>query len=273
MPHPLDGARAKIRRADEHIWALRHELDNLARQPTHQHPVRIDREGDWYVVTVHPPQQPPPIRLSTICGDAVQSIRSSLDYIICELVSVSTHEVPTRWNAFPIFTDKAKYRSLVEGSRPPERGLLYGLEVGGKAWALTETLQPYNDAVPEHHILALLSRLSNRDKHRALNAHMAFPKVDVSKLLAWKPGVSVLECRIAPDPSLHAGPCELARLRFAPGVEPGLRVEGSLSLVPTFGEDFCPGRPAIQIPLGGIKNMQEHVNVVIEMYALVLRSG
>ncbi len=270
MRHSLDGARAKLRRADEHIRALCRALDDVSRQPLHQHPITIAPEGEWHVVTVEPPPQPPPIRLSTICGDAVQNIRSSLDYIICELVNIETQDDPTRWNGFPIFTDRGRYKKAVEDSRPRERGPLYGLEVGGKPWALVETLQPYHASLPEQHILALLARLSNRDKHRTLIAHMAFPKVDTSELLAWKPEACMLECRVASDPSLHAGPSEVVRLRFAPGVEPELHVKGPLSLVPTFGEEFRPGKPAVQVPVGGIISMREHVNVLIEMFALVL---
>ncbi len=58
----------------------------------------IAREGDWYVVVVEPSQQPPPIRLSTICGDAVQNIRFSVDYIVCELANIRTlgEDSPTR---------------------------------------------------------------------------------------------------------------------------------------------------------------------------------
>jgi hypothetical protein len=270
MGHPLDGCRAKIRRADEHLRALISELDQLTRQRRHQHPVTIAREGEWYVVGVAPPQEPPPVHLSTICGDAVQNIRSSLDYIICELAHIRTQEEPTRWNAFPIFTNRAQFAKTVENSRPPERGPLYGLQVGGKAWVLTETLQPYHGPVPEQHILALLARLSNRDKHRALNAQMAFPKLNLPELLGWNPEAPVVDLRAHSDPSLHAGPCELVRLRFAPNVEPGLHVKGPLSLVPTFGDEFRPGKPATQVPVSGIISMREHVNVVIEVFAMVL---
>ncbi len=270
MSHPLDGCRAKIRRADEHIRALISELDQLTREPRHQRPVTITREGEWYVVVVEPPQQSPPIRLSTICGDAVQNVRSSMDYIICELANIKTQEDPTRWNAFPIFTNRAKFAKAVENCQPPERSPLYGLEVGGKAWVLAETLQPYHASIPEQHILALLARLSNRDKHRALNAQMAFPKLDLPQVLAWNPATPVLDFRAALNPSLHAGPTELVRLRFAPDVEPGLHLQGPLSLVPTFGDEFRPGKPAIQVPVSAIISMREHVNVVIEMFALVV---
>lgn len=82
MRHPLDGARFKIIRAQEHFDAFKTEgaafLDTK--------PYRFESEvyGDYWWVKPRATVQPP-LRLSGIIGDCVTNIRASLDYVVWEL--------------------------------------------------------------------------------------------------------------------------------------------------------------------------------------------
>jgi hypothetical protein len=100
----------------------------------------------------------PPRKLGLIVGDAVHNIRSALDYLVYALAPPEVRR--KRRTQFPIFADQRdfdKYSpSMLEGLMPAECELI-------------ERVQPYTAAeVPEEDPLAILNRLSNRDKHHLL---------------------------------------------------------------------------------------------------------
>src|SRR5580765_8130368 len=80
MNHPLDGARLKVIRAEEHLDSLKAEI-------------RMYLKGDPYAVVPHEGYDPgvtlavtqPPLRLSTLVGDVVVNARAALDYIVFQL--------------------------------------------------------------------------------------------------------------------------------------------------------------------------------------------
>jgi hypothetical protein len=80
MNHPLDGARLKVIRAQEHLDSLKAEI-------------AMYLKGGPYAVVAHDKSDPgstisalqPPLRLSTVVGDVVVNARASLDYIIFQL--------------------------------------------------------------------------------------------------------------------------------------------------------------------------------------------
>jgi hypothetical protein len=80
MNHPLDGARLKIVRAQEHLDSLKAEIGMYLKE--HTHDIVIDKETNLTTVVVI---TEPPLRLSTIIGDCVTNARAALDYIIWQL--------------------------------------------------------------------------------------------------------------------------------------------------------------------------------------------
>jgi hypothetical protein len=90
-------------------------------------------------------------------GDAVHNIRSALDYLVYELAPPKVRR--KRTTQFPIFLTQAdflgKSGAMIEGIAGDERKLI-------------ESVQPYRSDDPRTHPLAVLNRLSNRDKHRLL---------------------------------------------------------------------------------------------------------
>jgi hypothetical protein len=155
--HTLDGARLKLRRAEEHIHAFGEESVPYL----NSHFCHIDFKGDGdfrrYFLVV---DEPPPLRLSAILEDAVHNIRSSLDHLAWQLVLVNGQQ-PTNRTVFPIFETDAAYqkqKTLIVKGMPP------------KALTLIDELQPYfGGRTPLNDPLWFLYQLDNADKHRTLN--------------------------------------------------------------------------------------------------------
>src|SRR5690242_12983375 len=80
---PLDGARLKVVRAQEHLDSFKAESCRyLDEQP---HEIRSQFQGDGQALP-HLDFSAPPHRLSVIIGDCVTNCRAALDYIAWELV-------------------------------------------------------------------------------------------------------------------------------------------------------------------------------------------
>src|SRR5262245_15024560 len=102
MSHPLDGARLKVVRAQEHLESLKDE----SRGYLDGHPYKIiteeihDPQGFPSMQAILPDGSPkltkywkftpevhtlPPLRLSALIGDVVGNLRAALDYIVWQL--------------------------------------------------------------------------------------------------------------------------------------------------------------------------------------------
>jgi hypothetical protein len=163
-PHPLDGANAKLARADTHLHAFEQAvLRYLAAEPvkvdTHD---ELREDGLRRIVWVASALQDPPEILGLLIGDWANSCRAALDYVVYELVRRESGEGDPRWTQFPVVTRRRDYASR------EARQLR-----GAPAWARTVIagLQPFEDGEdPDFHPLAILAAISNRDKHRLIHA-------------------------------------------------------------------------------------------------------
>jgi hypothetical protein len=183
MPHPLDGARLKIIRAEEHVQMLKAEIAMyLNARPwaigTETAGKEIQKITAVYSGDdIHAPSRgeaelrlvtsvvsPPPLRLSTIIGDCVTNARAALDYILWELV-VRYFDPPfnsqraddRRITAFPIskIVNQSGYVNRLD--RLAKR------RIPMAAIAEIKAVQPYT---PGYEPLWLLHELVNTDKHR-----------------------------------------------------------------------------------------------------------
>lgn len=104
-------------------------------------------------------RKPIPVQLGLIAGDCLQNARSSLDYLIWELVLAAKHHPGDR-HMFPICTTGASFKKALKSGRLEN--------IDPAAIAVVDTLQPYqagemdSPAVP----LAVLDNLVNVNKHR-----------------------------------------------------------------------------------------------------------
>jgi hypothetical protein len=160
MPHPLDGCRAKLARAKEHLDSLTAEVSGYEE---HVHTeTRIDFERSQVIVQIT--QLPDlPHRWSTIVGDILHNVRSTLDHLAFQLVGLDTGEY-WRNTQFPIvdrpdeYRGSSRFQGTMERLSPEHRALVEWCQGYSRGWDYFSH--------PENSPLGLLRALSNTDKHR-----------------------------------------------------------------------------------------------------------
>lgn len=163
MPHPLDGCRAKVRRARFHaaelVAAVQTEIPSA--------PYRIRSESDHGTGTflilaeTNPEFTGIPIDLPLIAGEAAHQLRSALDHLVWQLVVANTGAPPGgNRSGFPIFKTQAGYEQ-----RAPS--MIAG--VSDAAAGRIRAAQPFNAGDGAERVLTwILHELNNADKHRLI---------------------------------------------------------------------------------------------------------
>jgi hypothetical protein len=275
----MEGCRAKLARADEHLDLLREEINRaFVKQNAKGPPIHINspRSSDESVITYDVECEPFPelysLRLATICGDFIQNLRASLDYVACALVE-SAQQKPSPQAAFPIVTLESDFIGHVKfRKKKPEKSPLYGLDVMGEPFAIIESAQPYQRRDPDgpwRHPLLLLSKLSNRDKHHTLTVTLGQPDIDsVNHLIGWNSDAQLLASSANPMPVSHERRTHLMRLIFSAGVDSGVHVKGTLVLHPMFGyQDHDPSTgstDSVFANIDGLTWLRDYVIVIVE---------
>lgn len=154
----------KFHRAQEHMSAFDVAAQWWVQRQPHRIAYEVDAEAGVKQVVVIADEQPP-MRLSLIAGDAIQTLRAVLDHLVVELATAEYgSSLPNEIEedlAFPITTSRDKFRVARRRGR---------LEcVPARAQAIIHRLQPYRrrDQWREDPLWAL-HELSNIDKHRRL---------------------------------------------------------------------------------------------------------
>lgn len=241
MKHPLDGIYLKIARASEHLDTLDSELDDLFQSEPEQEILDHTFDGTWHVISVNPPFEELPLRLSIICGDLVHNLRSALDHLVWQLVLAEGNE-PDRANSFPIYEKAKDFDKFVRSPKAPRRSPLHGINPNGQPWKLIEDAQPYRNRKyslsPMGHPLAILKLLSNFDKHRTMHVQALFPSEStIWDAIEWNPEAKLLDYRIVPKPLSLENKTEIVWLRFSnTGAAPEVHLKGAITINPTFGD-------------------------------------
>jgi hypothetical protein len=157
MSHPLDGVRAKIERAKEHI----EQLDlNILRFERKAYTLRAEPDINsgllnYFVVDMGLGDPPVPLRL--LAGEIAYQLRSALDHIIYILAK----DARENKREFPIFEELDKYESdapsKIKGVSP-------------RAETIIKDAQPFHASSPHEHPLWMLHKINNTDKHRVIPA-------------------------------------------------------------------------------------------------------
>lgn len=147
----LDSVLQKLYRAKHHFEELDQELKNYYKSD----PIKMTPSGLGFDLGGQVPA-----RMGLIAGDALQCMRSSLDYLVWELVLVNDKE-PSRDNAFPISLKLKDYKDQVN-----RLNRLSGVDPA--ACALIDKLQPFHHPETERakSPLVVLDKLTNINKHR-----------------------------------------------------------------------------------------------------------
>lgn len=159
MPLPtkpgLVSVNLKLARAHEHLQAIA-TLDESFEAVDCKVTFTEDHEKNIGFFVIGLPT--PPLVLGTIVGDCLHNLRSTLDYLVWQMVNSNPPEKPGRRNMFPICSSGKNFDAQVKSGR------LAG--VPALAAEIIERFQPFDDA---DHPLALLDKLYNADKHQDLN--------------------------------------------------------------------------------------------------------
>lgn len=155
----LDSVQLKIFRAAQHIESLKSELERYF-QTNPGKMVRQPHTSENEAVFQFIPNGPIPARVGLIIGDVLQNLRSSLDYLVWELVLAANGQ-PTKDNMFPICSTEDFFKQQISRHRldgvPPE------------AIAEIKGLQPYHLGQDfDKSILWVLDELANINKHRRI---------------------------------------------------------------------------------------------------------
>lgn len=164
--HPLYAHHLKLRRAHEHLLEL-HKVIALfveEQEPSLKEVFEERHDGWWYVVGCEPLPTTP--YWGVIVGDFIHNLRSLLDQLVASLVRQRGEVRIRKHHKFPVMNHHNEWDQVVNGigrdeSTPPDP--LRGVSEEGRAeiyW-----LQPFNGNDP----LALVSSLSNTDKHRLVH--------------------------------------------------------------------------------------------------------
>lgn len=155
----LNSVELKIFRAAQHIDSLKSELEGyfqsnpgkMVRQPH-----TCENEGIFRFVA----NDPIPARFGLIVGDVLQNLRSSLDYLVWELV-LAANDQPSEKNMFPICSTVESFDQQIKRHR------LDG--VSPDAIAEIKSLQPYHlGQDSSKSILWAVDELTNINKHRRI---------------------------------------------------------------------------------------------------------
>jgi hypothetical protein len=98
-----------------------------------------------------------PGRIGLLFGDCLQNLRSTLDYLVYELV-LANGGTPNRKHMFPIATTEDQYQRYIQNGKV--RG------IHPHAMMYIESLQPFLLQIPKISPLYLIDELTNLNKHR-----------------------------------------------------------------------------------------------------------
>ncbi len=162
MDHRDEGHWPKIIRAEEHLAAIRAEIDFFREGEACGIVGKFEESGE-YVITLKTVLSPSP-RLAVLIGDCVGNMRNALDHLLYLMLG--------KWNPQAIAGDRTpqfpiRLSCITKKGRPISYESLSGLPE--EVIALIKRNQPCcrGDQAAAHP-LALIHNLSNHDKHRAL---------------------------------------------------------------------------------------------------------
>lgn len=157
---PLAEVWAKIERANDNINDLNTKINALINSDVYHFVSEPHANATESILRIIGPE--PPLYFSTIIGDIVQQLRSSLNLLICALVIKNGNSV-TRIHEFPICDTPKRFKTACE------RGKIKGISLAAKKAIWFR--QPYRRSIDlKKNFLYVLRELSNTDKHRDLIA-------------------------------------------------------------------------------------------------------
>lgn len=244
MSHVIDGVRAKLTRAKNHIDLIDGEVGKYLQ--TCKQAFLVDPNVEFIRLQFRISAYPDP-SLSVLVGDCVHDMRSALDHIMCALWILSGKRDCEGTAGFPMYTGADHYKtarkSLVKSFTTSE--LL-------KALALIDKAQPTAPSMvvssPKEHPLAILNKLSNVDKHRHLNFTVL---QSANTFIEFQLNNGRPVRTPVPAPLVHGADIEYPDFRRE-DIDPNVQMKASNSPLVSFDESVGSGSKTVQTTLNDI---------------------
>ncbi len=161
--HPLWPIRAKIARADYHLYVLGKEIEAFLNRKPYDVASEADDQAGEYFWRVSIREAPDP-RWGLLASEVAHHLNSALDHIVW-LIASQRPGGPPKGTGFPVFPSAKGFRQL--WSRNGGYFSIRGLPA--QAQAIIEDEQPYHRGnAYKGHPLWVLRGLANADKHETL---------------------------------------------------------------------------------------------------------
>jgi len=157
---------AKLDRARFHAHEFDAKWDWYYHSGAYRYNMRMDEQPPhvlrfWWDLPDRTAEQARTVSdLSFIYGDMLNNLRGTLDYLVGQLVLLAGNTATDR-TGFPVAKSQQAWMTAT------------GRDVQGvdPRWLdAIDSLQPYHDAQPERHLLAVLDHVNNISKHRRIPA-------------------------------------------------------------------------------------------------------
>ena len=203
--HPLDGPRAKVKRAKAQLIALQKDSERFFRQnPNIIAAAEFDKKAGNYPIIVKRCPSELPEQWSVIVGEITHDLRSALDLLAWQLALLQT-PTPYDRTAFPIYAIGRSRRKEInsfwgkQGKSPPCLKC-----INRRYWARIEAFQPYKGGHGHlHSLLFLLHELNNADKHRLIQ--ILFASVSSTQITGFFGGGSRIKIGVPIRPNAKIG--------------------------------------------------------------------
>jgi hypothetical protein len=240
--NPLDGCYLKLSRSQEHLDRLNQARERVFKENGGFNFTMLgtlDAKRSKYVFSVDEVDDLPVLEWGIIVGDVVHCLRSALDQLV---YGAATD--PTSQCAFPIFNTVKEWEI-----RSP--GVLWSVPESLRA--LIYAAQPLHLGDEAHsHGLAMLSQLSNLDKHRTIPTTAFIPvsaEAEITKTVGIK---NYKKLRLRSGKPLERG-AEIAELVFESddsGAQPKVEMNSHFLFEVAFGRSAVPSalymKPIVQ---------------------------
>jgi len=241
MADILDDSRFQFDAAEEKLQALNGPIDSFLKGDPYSFVVNIDPATGEHVFKARIRKSPPPIIPKTI-ADALQDMRTGLDYIAFAFAERESGTAPTG-TEFPIFFDPGQFRATDKSGKPGRGSGFYKIRgINGAIQAVIEGLQPFSERPndPKGHPLWMIHDLNIIAKHRkplltGAVANVGFGIVSgyiSSATMNWGGAAAAIK------PGAFHDNAELGRMQLAPGTHMQVK------LIPTYDVAFDKASPA-----------------------------
>ena len=230
MKMVLKDSRAKLRRAQEHLDAIKGQIQTFLDDKPYR--VVVDPPVHHrFIVRLDNAPEIPAEDWAFIVDDCIHNLRVALDYIAWRLAGSDPRDTHTQ---FPIFTTEQSWNTnscnMIRRMRP-------------KAQAILKKLQPFNGSDPAHAALSGIRALDNADKHKLLTVVVATPlDFSVEWVKAGTPDILSPQIALATSTPELSGNTVLASI-VDPHASNDVEMQATLTPDIAFGEGLFPGPP------------------------------